>query len=310
MNSQRRLLWFLSVPLFGIGLLAACCTVKPHSGSDHVIKTTPEERAKILQEFYCDPIWAETNQGRPVFRTPKTPASAPRPAVLLLHEFPYQSPQVFALAQRLAGDKFTVYVPTLYGEPMVYAPTKNFLHLAFSPDWNVIMSRHKTSPIAQPLRRMVAKISELHPGQPVHVVGMCLTGSLALVLGGEPAVNRVVAAQPATPMLAYSDKSRAALGISSTDWDAIKRKASDGKLQVLGLRFVHDALCPDQRFETLATDLGTAVFTRFEIRDADYDAYHIPRNAHPVLTYHVGDDDTSHPTLRAYRRMVDFLRGP
>jgi len=216
-----------------------------------------------------------------------------------------------ALASRLSKRGFTVYVPTLLGKPLVRPFIDySWLQLVTSSDWKVTFQKHETSPIVVPLRTMVRRLSEQYPGKDIKIIGMGLTASLPLALASEPAVHQIVVAQPATPFFAYSQSAKSALGINYTDWLYAQRKASQGSLKVMGLRFEGDTTCNPERFTTLKEGLGSA-FRPVVIPLSSYAAYHIEKNAHPVLTYCIErtDQRADNPIIRTYETVVAFLGG-
>jgi len=247
----------------------------------------------------------------PVFRFDAPPAfQSPKP-LLLLHEYPNLSLETMALAARLSKRGFTVYVPTLLGKPLV-RPLIDYsgLQMVTSSDWKVAFQKHETSPIVVPLRTMVRRLSEQYPGQDIKIIGMGLTASLPLALASEPAVHQIVVAQPAAPFFAYTQSAKRALGISDADWQHAQRKASQGGLKVMGLRFEGDTTSKAERFATLKEGLGTA-FRPVVIPLSSYAEYHIERNAHPVLTYCINraDQRADNPIIRTYETVVAFLGG-
>lgn len=301
---------YLSFALLSIGLIAATtgCLSIPHSGCEQEKPLSPSEISALLSAFATEPALTQLNEGRLVFRTPRGEDYAGRPPILLLHEYPYLSPQTMGLAQRLADRGFAVYVPTLFGRPLVRQLVANSWYLFTNPEWKVGFQQNETSPIVKPMRNLVSAISARHGGQNVGVIGMCLTGSTALVLGADEHVSRIVVAQPATPLLAWTASARRALGITPDDWSNTRDKARAGKLSVFGMRFENDTTSTPERFARLTADLGDA-FQGVIIPHDDYAKWGIDEHAHPVLTYCIPNEyrKRENPIIDAYERMVQFL---
>jgi dienelactone hydrolase len=133
---------------------------------------------------------------------------------------------------------------------------------------------------------------------------MCLTGNFAISLMAEPAILAAVTSQPSLP-LGLSERSRAALGVTDTDLNAVTARANCG-VQLLGLRFSRDKLCPPERFGTLRRTLGSN-FVEIEVDSSRGNLWGIRPNAHAVLTDEFVDE-AGHPTREAREAVLSFLR--
>lgn len=229
------------------------------------------------------------------------------PGVVVVHEIPGLHPGVVEFGQRLVDAGFTVYLPSLFGRPG--APVTNGALLRSVGE--VCVARQftlladRTSPVTHWLRALAAQAHAECGGPGVGAVGMCFTGGFALAMAVEPAVLAAVLSQPSLPA-AVTPAKRAALGLDPPDVAAVRRRARDDGLCVLGLRFSQDAASPPERFETLPRTLGDA-FEGIEIDSSPGNPDGIPRRAHAVLTVDLVDRP-GHPTRVALDRVLEFLR--
>jgi hypothetical protein len=120
----------------------------------------------------------------------------------------------------------------------------------------------------------------------------------------DESVMAPVLSQPSLPF-PVSGAHRAALHLSATDLETVKKRARQG-CGVLGLRFTADPMCPPERFETLRRELGDA-FEAIEIDSSAGNAHGIPRTAHSVVTNDLVDED-GHPTREALHRVLSVFR--
>jgi dienelactone hydrolase len=176
------------------------------------------------------------------------------PSVVLLHEVPGLSPAALSLADGLVDAGFRVHAPVLYGRP----GDRQVLRGTARALWCLrrelaLFQAGATSPITEWLHALVRSVaSDVHPR--VGVVGMCMTGGLAIAALAEPATGAAVAAQPSLPLRPplLPTSGRRDLGLDG----ATERAAIDGRKPLLALRYRRDWICPRQRFDTLATSFG------------------------------------------------------
>ena len=227
------------------------------------------------------------------------------PAVVLVPEIPGIHPGVLDLARRLRQAGFTVYLPSLFGEPGAPSSTGRILrsiaHVCVSREFRVLADR--TSPIVTWLRALAAEAHAECGGPGVGAIGMCLTGGFALAMAVEPAVLAPVLSQPALPA-PVSARRRASLGLDRADLEAVRERARRG-LGVVGLRFTQDRACPAERFARLRRELDGA-FTAIEIDSSPGNPHGIRQTAHAVLTVDLVDRP-GHPTREALDRVLRFL---
>lgn len=230
------------------------------------------------------------------------------PGVVIVHEIPGITPEVARFGRWVAEAGFTVYMPSLFGEPgrplsPGYAGAQ-LLRACINREFRVL-TRRGSSPITRWLRALCRDVHAVLGGPGVGVVGMCLTGNFALTLLADPSVMAPVLSQPSLPF-ALTPSRAAAFQMTEAERTQLSERAEQEGLRVLGLRFSHDLMCPGARFRGLQEALGDA-FEAIEINSGPGNAHRIPRTAHSVLTTDLVDED-GHPTRAALQRVLLFLR--
>ncbi len=227
------------------------------------------------------------------------------PGVLVIHEVPGITPEVARFARRVSDAGFTVAAPSLFGTPGKPLSRPYMLgqlaRACVSREFHVLAS-HRSSPITDYLRALCRSLHEELGGPGVGAIGMCLTGNFALSLMMEPCLMAPVLSQPSLPF-GIGGARRAALHVSPEELDNLKERCAQGA-KVIGLRFDGDPLCPPERFETLARELGAG----FESITID------PKHANPegnspphsVVTTDMIDEE-GQPTRQALERVIGFF---
>lgn len=228
------------------------------------------------------------------------------PAVVVMHEIPGMTPQLFELAGRLEAAGFTVYLPRLFGVPgkpysFGYA-ARELLRVCISREF-LVLARNQASPITNWLRALCRSAHRECGGPGVGALGMCLTGNFALALMVDPAVQAPVLSQPSLPF-PVTKSHRAALHLAPQQLAVVKERVRLG-CPVLGLRFTQDPLCPAERFARLREELG-AGFEAIEIDSSPGNPHGISPRAHSVLTLDFVDAE-GHPTRAALDRVLQFF---
>lgn len=223
------------------------------------------------------------------------------PGVVLMHELPGMTPECLRLARRVAAAGFDVHLPLLFGEVGDDAAARNLLKLCVSREF-ALLAAHGPSPVTDWLRALCRHVHAQRPGRGIGVIGMCLTGGFVLSAMLEPAVLAAVAAEPALPLAAWTDRRRRALGVPA---DHVVQAARRDGAALVGLRFTGDRLCPRQRFDTLEAAFGDR-FLRVEIASEAGNRHGIDAAAHSVLTRHFVDRE-GHPTREALCTVLAFL---
>jgi len=246
------------------------------------------------------------------------------PAVILLHELPGMIPECVALARRIAGAGFTVYLPLLFGEPNqpLSLPTvlRFALQLCISREFRCF-SKHQSSPITDWLRALCRQAHLECGGPGVGVIGMCLTGGFVLAMMADEAVIAPVIAQPSLPF-GITPGHRKSLGVSDAELKAARTHA-EGGAGPLALRFSGDRISPPERFEVLRETLGGTpevvedspelcwrrgeALETLEINSRPGNPHGISEKAHAVLTIEYRSEP-DHPTHRAFDRVITFLQ--
>lgn len=230
------------------------------------------------------------------------------PGVVIMHEVPGLYPEVVRFADRVVEAGFTVFLPHLFGEPgqelsTIYA-VEQIVRACVAREFKVLAAR-EASPITEWLRALCRHAHAELGGPGVGALGMCLTGNFALALMVDPSVMAPVLSQPSLPF-AMGPRSKAGLHVSDEQLAVIQQRARDEGVDVLGLRFTHDFMCPGKRFDALRAALGEH-FEAIEIDSGPGNLHGLPRTAHSVLTKDLVDRE-GHPTQLALQRVLAFFR--
>lgn len=230
------------------------------------------------------------------------------PGVVIMHEIPGITPQVAHFARRVADAGFHVALPHLFGTPgrplSAGYLAGQMLRACVRREF-AVLAAHRASPVTEWLRALGRALHAERGGAGVGAVGMCLTGNFALSLMLDPGLLAPVLSQPSLPF-PFGARRRAALHVSASQLETIRRRTREEGVRVLGLRFTADPLCPAARFETLRRELGEG-FEAIEIDSRPGNPHRIPRTAHSVLSADLVDE-RGHPTHEALERVLDFLR--
>jgi dienelactone hydrolase len=287
---------------FAVNIIVGCCG---HGAAHH---KTPE--AYKLDNISSESVVsAKGNIEHDVYFFPGPSKQAP--PILLLHELPGLSPNTLYFAEVLSKD-FNVYVPLLFGSPN--QERDGFLGLLayfFNPEWSERSSLQGSMPITGWASAAVDRISIHHPGQPIGVIGMCLTGAMPLSLLDHQEIKAIVLAQPTLPIFGEDDD----LGISAQEWEVAKRRATAGDIHIYGVRFENDTIAKRAKHERLDRELGKKVFQDGEItaqeychKDADGNYTDCPK-AHSTLTYGWSPDfPPDHPMNVRRSEVRDFFK--
>ena len=226
------------------------------------------------------------------------------PAVIVMHEIPNLHPGVIAFGRRVVNAGYTVFMPSLFGEPGAPATARttarSMMRACISKEF-ATWATHKTSPATHWLRALARDAHAACGGPGVGAVGMCLTGGFALAMMVDDIVIAPVLSQPSVPF-PLTPAHRRDLGISDEDLATIRRRTD---VCVMGLRFTGDLLVPAARFERLRAELGDR-FIAIEIDSSRGNPDGIPWRAHSVLSFDYVDSP-GHPTRIALDRVLAFF---
>lgn len=224
--------------------------------------------------------------------------------VVIMHELPGMTSSCIRLAERIARERYRVFLPLLFGQPNRKSTLRNFAQICIGREFG-LLSSHGSSPITDWLRALCRKAHRECDGPGVGVIGLCFTGNLAIALMADETVMAPVAAEPARPLVTVTRSAKADIGVSQGDLEAAKGRAARGQ-RLFGLRFTGDRLCPAERFATLRREFGPA-FEAIEIDSTRGNPHSISPKAHSVLTEDFVDE-AGNPTRRALERVLGFLR--
>lgn len=243
----------------------------------------------------------------PVFKKGPVNIDGHCPAIVVMHEIPGIYPAVIDFAERLIDEGYTVYMPSLIGDPGKELSTGYALSTmgkaCISKEFR-FFARRESSPITDALRALCRQAHAECGGVGVGAIGMCLTGNFALSLMVDKCVMAPVLSQPSLP-ISLSKKHKRDLHVTDEELQCIKERIRDEGVKVLGLRFTNDWLCPPERFRRLQAELGDG-FEGIEINSGRGNQYGVPRSAHSVVTKDLVDVD-GHPTQAALKKVLRFF---
>lgn len=220
------------------------------------------------------------------------------PPVVVLHEIPGATPELFRFAYRIAQASFTAFVPILFGEANhPAAGPYTLVQLARVCLWSEfsVLATHRSTPITAWVRELGKLVHEKLGGPGIGAVGLCVTGSFALTMMLDDWMLAPVVSEPSLPFPIGRERS-AALPLADDEITAIQARGAE----ILAFRFDGDTMSPQPRYETLA---GT-----FQL-DARSNGKLAPTcpNAHAVFTKHY-DDRPASSTRPALDDLIAFLR--
>jgi dienelactone hydrolase len=164
---------------------------------------------------------------------------------------------------------------------------------------------NKERPVTRFLRALARDLNAKTPGRGVGVIGQCFTGGFALAAAVDDSVLASVLSQPSVP-IALSSAHKRDPGFSEGEMKVIEKRAAEGGVCALGLRFSGDPMAPGERFKTLKDRLGDN-FEVIEIDSSRGNPGGFGRAAHSVLTREVREVD-GQAAYEARKRVVEFLR--
>jgi dienelactone hydrolase len=229
------------------------------------------------------------------------------PGVVLIPEIPGIHPGVLALGNHLVDNRFTVAIPSLFGEPG-RAKTAGYIvgsigRACVTREF-AALALNKQRPVAAFLRALARDLNASTPGKGVGVIGQCFTGGFALAAAVDDSVLAPVLSQPSVPFPLGAARRRDP-GLSEAELTAVADRCANDGLCAMGLRFSEDKMAPGERFATLKERLGDA----FEVIDIDSrpgTEHGFGKIAHSVLTDEVREID-GQPAYEARKRVVEFL---
>ena len=230
------------------------------------------------------------------------------PGVVLIPEIPGAHPGVLALGNHLVDNGFTVAIPSLFGTPG--APARGVglvptMARACVAKEFAAFALNKERPVTRFLKALARDLKARAGGKGVGVIGQCFTGGFALAAAVDDSVLASVLSQPSVP-IALSAAHKRDPGFSEGEMKVIEKRAAEGGVCALGLRFSGDPMAPGERFKTLKDRLGDN-FEVIEIDSSPGNAGGFGRIAHSVLTLEVREVD-GQQAYEARKRVVEFLK--
>jgi dienelactone hydrolase len=204
------------------------------------------------------------------------------PPVLILQELPGIGQETLALADRLAGRGFRVYLAHFLGPFGKISMLGNAARvLCIRAEFHAF-ARGRESPIGAWFRALAAEVSAREGGAGIGVIGMCLTGGFALAMMAEPAVLGGVASQPSLPLLAGD-----ALHMDAAQTAAARAGMAE-KGPGLAMRYAGDPMSTARHMAALKAAFGDGL-----------DTVEFAGRKHSLLTLHFHEP--------AYQRMETYF---
>lgn len=213
--------------------------------------------------------------------------------VILLQELPGIGQETLFLADQLVSAGFEVVMPHLFGPIGQTSIAGNLARVMCLRKEFHLMSRDRSSPIADWIRLLCRKIKDEAGTDGVGVIGMCLTGNFAITLIGDDSVLAAVASQPAMPFFKQAELHMSPAEISQS------RQALDAKGPMQVLRFENDPLCTAKKSECIHRTFNDDGVNRVK-------EITLPGKGHSVLTLDFVDE-AGHPTRQALDNVIDYF---
>lgn len=238
-------------------------------------------------------------------RTRRVFVSGDGPAVIVMPEMPGIHPLVARFARRVRDTGFTVWMPSLFGDPGAPISTLRgagvMLRGCISREFRAFAA-DRSSPVIDWLRALAAHAFPLCGGRGVGAIGMCFTGNFALSLMLEPSVRAPVLSQPSLPLLR-----KGGMHIAPDELAEVKARMEREDLTVLAYRFEGDPFCRKERFAAYREALGDRFVGR-ELPDSAASPEGRKRMPpHSVVTLHLIDRE-GEPTREAVDEILGFFR--
>jgi dienelactone hydrolase len=214
------------------------------------------------------------------------------PPIVLIQELPGIGPETLRLADKFIDAGFSVYLPHLFGPIGKTSMVGNMTRVLCLRREFSVFSSGKSSPIVDWLRALCRKVRADTQVAGVGVIGMCLTGNVAISLMGDDSVLAAVASQPSMPF-----HSQDALHMSS-DEIASTQQRIDKTAPMLAFRFAGDPLCTAKKFKSIDR--------QFNDGQQRIDLKTLPGKGHSVLTLDFVDE-AGHPTRQALDSVLAYF---
>jgi dienelactone hydrolase len=213
--------------------------------------------------------------------------------VILLQELPGIGQETLSLADELVNAGFEVVMPHLFGPLGKTSIGGNLVRVMCLRKEFHLMSRDRSSPLADWIRLLCKEVKDQRGVQGVGVIGMCLTGNFAIKLIGDDSVLAAVASQPAMPFFEQGSLHM------SPDEIIQSCNALDTKGPMRVLRFEGDPLCTVEKSKCIHRTFNEEGFTRVQ-------EITLPGKGHSVLTLDFVDE-VGHPTREALDNVIRYF---
>ncbi len=215
--------------------------------------------AKVAGSDEAFPVWRTRSPGKPV---------------LLLHPINGLSPKFLHFALEMERWGYRVYLPSLYGDPIMDKPAYGFdrglamiKFLKKDGRWNPVAT-DTMGPIVDNVAGLARWVSQKEGGRRIAVIGNSLTGMMPLAILDEPSVRVAVIGQPATPALKVheiagrlpqSKEKQEAISISEEEWNSVENALRrDSRKRIFGFHYFDDPMASIERFDVLHKRLTAA----------------------------------------------------
>jgi len=173
--------------------------------------------------------------------------------VIVLHEIFGMRPAVLAFARLLVDAGFKVYLPVLFGPSEPGGKLRGALAFVCVAHQFRLLSNNDPGPWADWIRDLASFAwTAGGPGKGVGVIGMCVTGNLALSAALNPHVTAPVMSEPSLPLFRAGG-----LHVSEDELSTVKMRVTEEGLVIRGYRFQRDWVCKQARFDELKGKFGT-----------------------------------------------------
>lgn len=316
MLSSRAFPFLILLPLIVL-LCTGCATIQQLSCGGHPEAPQQNYPSEKLQSCLGkDPITYEVGSKQVQHNVYCIGSGRSKPPVILLHELTGLSAKTLEYAETLSSD-FTVYVPVLFGEVNQDSIVRGTAAFLLNGEWGWPLAGSDldgNTPIIKWLRHLVARIEDEHKGEPIGVIGNCVTGSIPLLLLTSKQVRAIVLAQPTYPIrfFRYSADDRSSLGISKSELANAKKIVNEENMQIYGVRFENDCLSHSEKRDTLTAEFGAryldASISTSEYMTSDHCQAKDCSKAHSTL---IGDwKDKNSPSQSRREEVVEYLKNP
>lgn len=122
--------------------------------------------------------------------------------VIVMHELPGMTTSFIEYCRELSIQGFRVYMPLLFKSPHTEMRFPEIALFCVSREFRNLFSigaRARDRSIVQLLDKVIDHVSDQYPGQPIGVVGMCLTGGFSVAGISKENISAAICCQPSYP---------------------------------------------------------------------------------------------------------------